>query len=59
MKTVGIRALKKRLSEYLRQMRLGESVPVQDRGAIYVALPRARRGKRNSAELLDEERGSR
>ncbi len=26
---------------------------------LYVALPRARRGERDAAELLDEERGSR
>jgi antitoxin (DNA-binding transcriptional repressor) of toxin-antitoxin stability system len=98
MKTVGIRELKNRLSEYLRQVRSGESVLVTDRGevvaefsppgrvladasvpagllglarrglltlgspgdaSVYVALPRARRGKRSAAELLDEERGSR
>jgi antitoxin (DNA-binding transcriptional repressor) of toxin-antitoxin stability system len=98
MKTVGIRELKNRLSEYLRQVRLGENVLVTDRGevvaeisppgraladasvppgllglarrglltlgsrgdaGVYVALPRARRGKRSAAELLDEERGSR
>jgi antitoxin (DNA-binding transcriptional repressor) of toxin-antitoxin stability system len=98
MKTVGIRELKNRLSEYLRQVRLGESVLVTDRGevvaefsppgraladasvppglvglarrglltlgsrgdaSVYAALPRARRGKRSAAELLDEERGSR
>ena len=98
MKTVGIRELKNRLSEYLRQVRSGESVLVTDRGEVmaefsppgrvladasvpagllglarrglltlgspgdanvYVALPRARRGKRSAAELLDEERGSR
>ena len=98
MKTVGIRELKNRLSEYLRQVRSGESVLVTDRGeviaefsppgraladasvpagllgfarrglltlgspgdaSLYVALPRARRGRRSAAELLDEERGSR
>jgi antitoxin (DNA-binding transcriptional repressor) of toxin-antitoxin stability system len=97
MKTVGIRELKNRLSEYLRLVRAGESMLVTDRGevvaefsppgrvladastpagllglarrglltlgsprdaSVYVALPRARRGKRNAAELLDEERGS-
>jgi hypothetical protein len=26
---------------------------------VYVALPRARRGRRSAAQLLDEERGSR
>jgi antitoxin (DNA-binding transcriptional repressor) of toxin-antitoxin stability system len=98
MKTVGIRELKNRLSEYLRRVRSGESVLVTDRGeviaefsppgrvpadsslpagllglarrglltlgspsdaSVYVALPRARRGKRSAAELLDDERGSR
>ena len=98
MKTVGIRELKNRLSEYLRQVRAGENVLVTDRGeviaevsppgrgltdhsvpaglvglarrglltlgspgdaSLYVALPRARRGQRSAAELLDEERGPR
>ncbi len=98
MKTVGVRELKNRLSEYLRQVRSGESVLVTDRGeviaefsppgrgltddsvpagllglarrglltlgspgdaSLYVALPRAHRGQRRAAELLDEERGSR
>lgn len=98
MKTVGIRELKDRLSEYLRRVRSGESVLVTDRGeviaefsppgrvpadtsvppgllalarrglltlgspsdaSVYVALPRAHRGKRSAAELLDDERGSR
>jgi antitoxin (DNA-binding transcriptional repressor) of toxin-antitoxin stability system len=34
MKTVGIRELKDRLSEYLRQVRAGESVLVTDRGEV-------------------------
>ena len=98
MKTVGIRELKDRLSEYIRLVRTGESVLVTDRGeviaefsppgrglvdpsvpaallglarrgiltlgsqgdaSLYVALPRASRGRRSAAELLDEERGSR
>jgi antitoxin (DNA-binding transcriptional repressor) of toxin-antitoxin stability system len=98
MKTVGVRELKNRLSEYLRLVRSGESVLVTDRGeviaefsppghgpadasvpagllalarrglltlgspgdvSVYVALPRARRGRRGAAELLEEERGSR
>ena len=98
MKTVGVRELKNRLSEYLRQVRSGESVLVTDRGevvaefsppgkslgdasvpaglvalarrglatlgtpndaSLYAALPRAHRGQRNAAQLLDEERGSR
>jgi antitoxin (DNA-binding transcriptional repressor) of toxin-antitoxin stability system len=34
MKTVGVRELKNRLSEYLRQVRAGESVLVTDRGEV-------------------------
>jgi antitoxin (DNA-binding transcriptional repressor) of toxin-antitoxin stability system len=34
MKTVGIRELKNRLSEYLRRVRSGESVLVTDRGEV-------------------------
>jgi antitoxin (DNA-binding transcriptional repressor) of toxin-antitoxin stability system len=98
MKTVGIRELKNRFSEYLRHVRSGESVLVTDRGEVvaefsppnrglsdasvpagllalarrgvltlgspgdptlYAALPRALRGVRSAAMLLEEERGSR
>lgn len=38
MKTVGIRDLKNRLSEYLRQVRLGEGVLVTDRGEVVAEL---------------------
>jgi len=34
MKTVGIRELKNRLSEYLRKVRSGESLLVTDRGEV-------------------------
>jgi antitoxin (DNA-binding transcriptional repressor) of toxin-antitoxin stability system len=34
MKTVGVRELKNRLSEYLRRVRAGESVLVTDRGEV-------------------------
>lgn len=34
MKTVGVRELKSRLSEYLRAIRAGESVLVTDRGEV-------------------------
>ena len=34
MKTVGVRELKNRLSEYLRDVRSGESVLVTDRGVV-------------------------
>jgi antitoxin (DNA-binding transcriptional repressor) of toxin-antitoxin stability system len=98
MKTVGVRDLKNRLSEYLREVRSGAGVLVIDRGEViaelsppgqgkadtslpagvralarrglvlpgapadpglYKALPRSRRARRRSAELLDEERGPR
>lgn len=38
MKTVGIRALKYRLSEYIRMVRSGEPVLVTDRGEIVAEL---------------------
>jgi len=38
MKTVGIRELKNRLSEYLRRVRLGESILVTDRGEVVAEL---------------------
>jgi antitoxin (DNA-binding transcriptional repressor) of toxin-antitoxin stability system len=38
MKTVGIRELKNRLSEYLREVRRGESVLVTDRGEVIAEL---------------------
>jgi prevent-host-death family protein len=38
MKTVGVRELKNRLSEYLRSVRLGESVLVTDRGEVVAEL---------------------
>jgi prevent-host-death family protein len=98
MKTVGVRELKDRLSEYLRDVKSGESVWVTDRGdvvaelsapgyatrdasvpaglqslakrglislgepggaGLYPPLPRRKRGKRSSAQLLEEERGAR
>lgn len=96
MKTVGLRELKNRLSEYIRQVRAGECVLVTDRGEVvaeltppgraadtsvpaglaalarrgvltlgaagggaYPSLPRRRRQKRTSTQLLDEERGGR
>jgi prevent-host-death family protein len=44
MKSVGIRELKTRLSEYLRRVRSGETVLITDRGKV-------------AAQLLDDERG--
>ena len=38
MKTVGVRDLKNRLSEYLRHVRSGESVLVTDRGEVVAEL---------------------
>jgi antitoxin (DNA-binding transcriptional repressor) of toxin-antitoxin stability system len=38
MRTVSIRELKNRLSEYLRQVRSGESVLVTDRGEVIAEL---------------------
>src|SRR5687767_6687909 len=38
MKTVGIRELKDRLSEYIRQVRAGESVLVTDRGEVVAEI---------------------
>lgn len=38
MKTVGVRELKNRLSEYLRQARAGEGVLVTDRGEVVAEL---------------------
>jgi prevent-host-death family protein len=38
MRSVGVRELKNRLSEYLRRVRLGESVLVTDRGQVVAEL---------------------
>ena len=38
MKSVGIRELKNRLSEYLRRVRSGESVLVTDRGEVVAEI---------------------
>jgi prevent-host-death family protein len=38
MKTVGVRELKNRLSEYLREVRAGERVLVTDRGEVVAEL---------------------
>jgi prevent-host-death family protein len=44
MKTVGVRELKNRLSEYLRHVRSGESVLVTDRGEVVAELTPPGRG---------------
>lgn len=38
MKTVGLRELKNRLSEYVRQVRAGQAVVVTDRGQVVAEL---------------------
>jgi antitoxin (DNA-binding transcriptional repressor) of toxin-antitoxin stability system len=38
MKTVGVRELKNRLSEYLREVKAGESILVTDRGEVVAEL---------------------
>lgn len=38
MKTVGVRELKNRLSEYIRRVRAGEAVLVTDRGEVVAEL---------------------
>jgi antitoxin (DNA-binding transcriptional repressor) of toxin-antitoxin stability system len=50
MKTVGIRELKNRLSEYLRDVQRGESVLVTDRGEVVAELSQP--GRSPSEELL-------
>jgi antitoxin (DNA-binding transcriptional repressor) of toxin-antitoxin stability system len=44
MKTVGVRELKNRLSEYLREVRRGESVLVTDRGEVIAEFSPPRLG---------------
>lgn len=44
MKTVGVRELKNRLSEYLRMVRAGESVLITDRGEVIAELNAPGRG---------------
>ena len=67
MRVVGLRELKNRLSEYVRQVRAGEIVLVTDRGEVvadanspdhYPAMPAALRSV-TVAALLDAERGDR
>ena len=43
MQAVGLRELKNRLSEYVRQVRRGEGVLVTDRGEVVAELTRPRR----------------
>jgi len=50
MKTVGLRELKNRLSEYIREVRSGEAVLVTDRGEVVAEILPPRRSK-NEPEL--------
>ncbi len=54
MKTVGVRDLKNKLSEYLRRVRLGECVLVTDRGEVVAELlpPGQRQGDPSVPEGL-------
>lgn len=48
MKTVGLRELKNRLSEYVRQVRAGQAVIVTDRGEVVAELRSADRVPRGT-----------
>jgi antitoxin (DNA-binding transcriptional repressor) of toxin-antitoxin stability system len=50
VKAVGLRELKNRLSEYVRQVRAGEEVLVTDRGAVVAELGPPGRAIATSAE---------
>ncbi len=49
MKTVGVRELKNRLSEYIRQVRAGEAVLVTDRGQVVAELAAPGQGSRDAS----------
>ena len=53
MKSVGVKELKARLSEYLRLVRAGETVLVTDRDEVVAELRPARR-QRRGGESLEE-----
>jgi antitoxin (DNA-binding transcriptional repressor) of toxin-antitoxin stability system len=53
MKSVGVKQLKSRLSEYLRLVRSGETVLVTDRDEVVAELRPARR-QAGTADSLDE-----
>jgi antitoxin (DNA-binding transcriptional repressor) of toxin-antitoxin stability system len=53
MKSVGVKQLKSRLSEYLRLVRNGETVLVTDRDEVVAELRPARR-QPGTADALDE-----
>jgi antitoxin (DNA-binding transcriptional repressor) of toxin-antitoxin stability system len=49
MKTVGVRELKNRLSEYIRRVRSGEGVLVTDRGEVVAELSPPGQGQTDAA----------
>ncbi len=51
MKTVGIRELKNRLSEYLREVRAGDSVLVTDRGEVVAEISAPGQGGQGDPSL--------
>jgi len=51
MKTVGVKELKARLSEYLREVRRGEVVLITDRDEVVAELRPARRGPGSPDDL--------
>jgi hypothetical protein len=59
MKTVDVHELRDWLSEYLREARSGVSLGARGGARYYPSLARQKRGKRNSLQLLEEERGPR
>jgi antitoxin (DNA-binding transcriptional repressor) of toxin-antitoxin stability system len=54
LQTVGIRELKNRLSEYLREVRLGTTVLVTDRGVVVAEIrePETRHGRTAESGLM-------
>ncbi|MGD0191392.1 MAG: type II toxin-antitoxin system prevent-host-death family antitoxin [Rhizomicrobium sp.] len=54
MKTVGLRELKNRLSEYVRHVRNGETVTVTDRGEVVAELVPPRRSQDQATSGLEE-----
>ncbi len=52
MKSVGVKQLKSRLSEYLRLVRSGETILVTDRGEVVAELRPARR-QLGAADSID------
>ena len=53
MRTVGVKVLKARLSEYLRAVRAGETVLITDREEVVAELSPPRRHQPRGDELLD------